>query len=414
MKRCIVGILLILITAVLIAKDFTVKREKTWLRNGAANYHETIVLIPVEAKVKELKNLDDWLYVQYQNQKGYIPVNALKVQPPGSNVFASIQGGSAKSTVTQHSISAGTKGFAQLFNNHFSLSADETFYDIALGQQIDTTRFAAFNKATYRTARDKLFRNALSLPLKKTPDYFPDAQEGFGLVIAGVIANQGLYHHPKLIEYVNFVGQTVVAASDGGDIPFRFFILDISQPNAYACPGGIIFISKGMLQLIKTEAELAFVLAHEIAHVTRFHGMIETIKREHQIAAASAFDELDTALPDAFSAKAKDIEQELEADIMQMFNTLIQGRLDAYEQEADIVGLRYLARAGYHPQNAAELLTRLINIRYESNNQHYRRDSIRERSAWLNSELAKYKGLKLPFFDHKDRWNNQKALMDRP
>ncbi|MDZ4183126.1 MAG: M48 family metalloprotease, partial [Candidatus Cloacimonadaceae bacterium] len=356
---------------------------------------------------------DSWLYVQYQKQKGYIPANALKVQAPGSNMFASIQGGSAKSSVTQHSISAGTKGFARHFDGEYGLQGDWDFHNTAMIQQIDTVSFKAFTTDTYRGTNQKGFLKAFSLPPKNTPDYFPDAHEGFGLAIAAVIAKQGLYYNLDLHEYVKNVGQTVVAASDGGDIPFRFFILDISSPNAYACPGGFIFVTKGMLQLIETEAQLAFVLAHEIAHVTRFHGMIETKKREHQIGAESAFAELDEDLPDAFSDKAKGIEQELEADIMDMFNTLIQGRLDAYEKEADIVGLRYLARAGYHPQSAADLLLRLQNTRYESNNQHYRRDSVRERSAWVNSELVKYKGAKVPFFAHSDRWLRHKALMDR-
>ncbi|MDZ4121573.1 MAG: M48 family metalloprotease, partial [Candidatus Cloacimonadaceae bacterium] len=147
--------------------------------------------------------------------------------------------------------------------------------------------------------------------------------EGFGLALASVIARQSIYKNQPLQEYISFVGSHIVEASDVPDIQFRFYILDIQQPNAYACPGGYIFVTRGMLKSLVSEAELAFVLAHEIAHVSRFHGLVEAEQRKHHISADAVFDELDSELPDAFSDAAKRTEAELEDQIMSMFENLI-------------------------------------------------------------------------------------------
>jgi hypothetical protein len=95
-----------------------------------------------------------------------------------------------------------------------------------------------------------------------------------------------------------------------------------------------------------------------------------------------------------------------------MYETLVQGRLDAYEEEADKVGMLFTVRTGYFPSGSVMLLDRLINTRYESNNQHYRRESVKQRSGWLSTELQRYRGLKVSFFDQKPRWQKFKALLD--
>lgn len=411
MNKLSLSLLLLVTVIAASAAVVTVKRDRTYLRQGAGPYYKVISQIPVDTSVKLLNKSDAWLQVKYNEDKGYISTSSTVSKAVRNDIFSSIQKSSAQGFVSQHSISAGVKGFADKFNARFK--GKQELVDYLYNYAIDPVDFVAFNKVTYKKHKDRTFRQLFPLPQKDTPDYFMEAHEGFGLAVAAIIAAQGLYHNPQLQEYVNYLGHTVVAASDGIDINFRFFILDLMEPNAYACPGGYIFITKGMLQLITDEAELAFVLAHEIAHVTRFHGMIEAKAREHQIGSEDVFAELDTDLPDAFSDEAKELEAELEDEIMTMYETLIQGRLDAYEQEADTLGLLYTARTGYFPSAAVMLIDRLINTRYESNNQHYRRESVKLRSTWLATELLKYRGLNVSFFDHKQRWEKHKALLDR-
>jgi len=309
-------------------------------------------------------------------------------------------------------VTAGVKGFAQHFDNSYGLNSDSSFFDLALSYETDTQAYSNFLAQKYAGVNPMDFRRAFDIPPNQRPDYFSESHEGFGLAVAAVIARTGLVSNPELTEYLDCVGQSVVEASDAGDISFRFFIIDINQANAYACPGGYVFISKGMLQAVASEAELAFVLAHEIAHVTRFHGMIEAKARENQIGAESLFAELDEDRPDAFSDKAKAVEEELEKEIMQMFETLIQGRLDAYEQEADQLALVFMARSGYQPGAAVTLLSRLLDARSESNNQHYRPNSLKERLDRVKSGLQQYQQSGINFVVYPDKLQQIKSQLN--
>ena len=94
-------------------------------------------------------------------------------------------------------------------------------------------------------------------------------------VAATILGQYRLYANERLTSYVNAVGQAVALASDrpftyGG---YHFAILDTEEVNALSCPGGIIFITRGMLQKTRNEDELAAVLAHEVAHVNHKDGL---------------------------------------------------------------------------------------------------------------------------------------------
>lgn len=405
--------LLALITSSVMAADLTIKRENSVLRSGPASYHKVISPLPVNTRVKELSRQDGWIEVQHKDMKGFTALSSLTAKTLNNDPFAAITGTASSSKVTQHSVTAGVKGFAQYYDSSYGFNADSAFYDFALSYQTDPYRYSAFKAQTYAGLNPSDFRKTARIPANERPDYFSEAHEGFGLAVAAVIARMGLVTDKELNEYLDSVGQLLVEASDGGDIMFRFFILDISQPNAYACPGGYVFISKGMLQAVSNEAELAFVLAHEIAHVTRFHGMIEAKARENQIGAESLFAELDETRPDAFSDKAKAVEEELEKDIMQMFETLIQGRLDAYEDEADQLALVFMARAGYQPNASLSLLSRLLDTRYESNNQHYRTTSLKSRLDRVRMGIDTYTQSRAAFFTHTERLQRMKNRLGR-
>jgi hypothetical protein len=96
-----------------------------------------------------------------------------------------------------------------------------------------------------------------------------------GFQSAIILANKyGYYDNPKVNEYINFVGQKVAkSVSKRPGIQYSFFVLNTSDINAFAVPGGFIFITKGALKILSNEAELAGVLAHEIAHVELGHGL---------------------------------------------------------------------------------------------------------------------------------------------
>ena len=88
----------------------------------------------------------------------------------------------------------------------------------------------------------------------------------------------GVVQDAALTKYVSLVGNVLAKASSRPDLKWEFIVLDTDGVNAFAAPGGLVHITKGALGLIKTESELAGVLGHEIAHITKKH-TVNSIKR---------------------------------------------------------------------------------------------------------------------------------------
>jgi len=96
---------------------------------------------------------------------------------------------------------------------------------------------------------------------------------GFQSAIS-LIKKYGHYKNKPVNDYVNFIGNNIVSkVSKRPDINYKFIVLDTDEINAFAAPGGFVFITKGAVKVIYNEAELASVIGHEIAHVEEGHGL---------------------------------------------------------------------------------------------------------------------------------------------
>ena len=85
------------------------------------------------------------------------------------------------------------------------------------------------------------------------------------------IQSIGLVNDPSLQAYVSAIGKRMAAASERPNLPWEFHVADDASVNAFALPGGFIFVTRGLLTYINNEAELATVVGHEIGHVTNRH-----------------------------------------------------------------------------------------------------------------------------------------------
>ena len=145
------------------------------------------------------------------------------------------------------------------------------------------------------------------------------------------------YDDPRLAAYVEEVGQRMARVSDRPGLDYHFTLLDSTQVNAFALPGGYIYITRTLLAYLNSEAELAAVLGHEIGHVTARHSV-------RQQSAATVTGMAGLILQAATGARAAS----------DLFNVLGKALLSGYgrehELESDRLGARYLARAGYDPQ----------------------------------------------------------------
>ncbi len=152
-----------------------------------------------------------------------------------------------------------------------------------------------------------------------------------------------IYQDEKLAEYINTVGQKIVKNSHRPDISYQFHIIDAPDINAFALPGGYIYINRGLLAYLNSEAQLAAVLAHEIAHVTARHVVRQDAARTGAttLSILSVLATGQAALGDATSLWG---------------TAAVKGYGREMELEADGLAAEYLFKTGYDPQAIVETI----------------------------------------------------------
>mgnify|MGYP001295532159 CR=1 FL=1 len=159
----------------------------------------------------------------------------------------------------------------------------------------------------------------------------------------------GVYDDPKVSGYFALIASRLVRATNSGDVGFRFTLLNSPEVNAFALPGGYIYITRGLVALASDEAEIAGVIGHEIGHVIARH----TSKRIAETERAKR-DALAVGLLGAVLGT-----QGLGDAAVGLAQRRIAGFSQEQEHEADVLGVRYMGRAGYNPDGLANFLENL-------------------------------------------------------
>ncbi len=164
----------------------------------------------------------------------------------------------------------------------------------------------------------------------------------------------GTFDQNGVAGYVTALGNKLVANSEFAGQPFTFTVLDSEIVNAFALPGGFVYVTRGLLALASSEAELASVLGHEIGHVTGRH----TAQRVSQANTANILTGGLAVLAGVLTGSS-----ELGSAVGDIVGTgaaaYVQSFSREQEFEADSLGVRYMARAGYDPSAAAAFLAKL-------------------------------------------------------
>ena len=181
-------------------------------------------------------------------------------------------------------------------------------------------------------------------------------------VAATILGKYSQTSNAALIRYVNLVGQSIVSTSGRKDIRYYFTVLQSDERFALACPGGFIFITEGMINDLNNEAELAGILAHEIAHINQKHVVDQVIPAADQSSALihrllTAKHTTTTVAFNEVSAKASEL-------------LLNKGFNQSDEYDADMAAIFYLKNTGYAPSSYIDVIKRLPHDTTTHNKDH--------------------------------------------
>jgi predicted Zn-dependent protease len=172
-------------------------------------------------------------------------------------------------------------------------------------------------------------------------------------VAARIIGRYGLYLNDDVTRYVTLVGQSLARNANRPELAFRFAVLNTSDINGYACPGGYIFVTRGALEKMQDEAELAGVLAHEMIHVNERHVVKELNIRATEDSPASGLARLIGGSTDAARAA---FFQSVDKAVETLFST---GYKREDENSADRGSVSLAAVAGYDPAGLVRYFERI-------------------------------------------------------
>jgi predicted Zn-dependent protease len=160
---------------------------------------------------------------------------------------------------------------------------------------------------------------------------------------ADIVGSVGLYDDPLLQDYVSDLGMEIAANSERPNLPWSFKILDDPAVNAFALPGGFVYVTRGLMTHLSSEAELVAVLGHEAGHVTARHGVNQMSKQILASVGLGVAAILDEDIADwAFLGQ------------LGLGLVMLKYSRDD-ERQADDLGLRYAVRTGYDPNQMPEV-----------------------------------------------------------
>jgi predicted Zn-dependent protease len=156
-----------------------------------------------------------------------------------------------------------------------------------------------------------------------------------------------LVNDATLTNYVSRIGQRIVAQTPLANRPWRFYVVDDPAINAFNVPGGLVYVHTGLIAAADNTAELAGVIAHEIAHGAERHGT-ERMTKAYGLNVAAAL----------LLGQDPGVGSQIAAQIAGGGAIAKFSRDD--EREADLLGVRYMARAGYNPMGMATMFEELL------------------------------------------------------
>jgi uncharacterized protein YraI len=376
--KMIVLILAFICAATAAAEQMKTTQPVNYLREGPASYYDVLATIDGNVAVEVLEHKGSWLKVKTgSNDVGWLSENSFAKRADRRN--EALTQGKTTTRASRAELAAAVKGFAKKY--------------VPEG----ATAEATLNKYESRSfGPEEMDRFENSFPVQQFRGYMEvekpfDLQfheDAIGLGIAQRVAAQGLLNDKVATAYANMIANYLAKYTRAYDVTFRVAILADEKANALSCPGGYIFITRGLMKRCTNEADLAALIAHEMGHVIQRHGIKELHLRTPKIHAEEAFAELQE---DVGEEKSSD-ENELDAFADEAYENVIRPRLIADEYEADQLAMVYLKRAGYDQTVLLPLLSRMVEPLEKTTDlfasNFMTRDDVRDRLVKVRQTIA--------------------------
>jgi beta-barrel assembly-enhancing protease len=210
---------------------------------------------------------------------------------------------------------------------------------------------------TITKSQGESIRKSTAAVHKSMEDFTPEQEYYIGRSVGAVVL--GKYHalaDTKVNAYLNVLGQTLARGSDMPELfgGYHFLVLDSDDINAFATPGGHIFVTRGLIRCCRSEDALAAVLTHEIGHVQLRHGM-KAIEKGRMTEALTILAQ--EGAKSLGSQQAAQLTQAFGGAISDITNTMINnGYSRSYEYQADAAAVSILRRIGYNPEALMDML----------------------------------------------------------
>ncbi|MED5618286.1 M48 family metalloprotease [Ideonella sp. BN130291] len=189
-------------------------------------------------------------------------------------------------------------------------------------------------------------------PERTVMDERSEVQEG-AKEHQAVLAEYGTVQDPRVQAYVTELGRRLARQSERAQLDWHFTVLDSPEVNAFALPGGYVYVTRGIMAYMDSEADLAGVMGHEIGHVTARHGAQRATKQQTAGLGVLAATVLGAILEGRGVSGAGQVAS-------QISQTAAAGYIAHYsrdqELQADRLGAEYLSRAGYNPRNMVDVI----------------------------------------------------------
>ena len=350
--------LIFFVTISVVTEFIYTKRENNYLRGGPACYYPLVEILPIGTKMQVVEKIKKWINVRVSNGKsGWISENSISIPKPHVTYEERLLKTWSSAKASKTGIAAAIKGLTK------KIGITDTG-DVDLLLKLTENVFSPDELNKFRNELEKVrSKNVNRVNLDdldlKTPEYDPSIRElQVGVGVASRLLSKGAVLNKELSKYVNLICQVLITHSYFYDWDFKVIIIDDEKIDGFACPGGYVFVTKGAILNCKDEAELASIIAHEIAHVVRKHGLQEMTERKVQIKADQAIAELEAEL----EAEKDSIEIELEHIILNGYEKIVHERLLNYEIESDLIASILCANAGYDPVGIVRVAKSLAEL----------------------------------------------------